>query len=274
MAGSVDVTFELCCPVLEAAVIDIDTIGPLCQDECATISSVTVTHADGTSVIAYNSDDLAWTVPAGISFDPTSSDLVCLTEDPVLGGKAYTIGVTYTDECGETVAGSVDVTFELCRAISSLQVRGYNGNSGACTGLQETYNELDPVPNPGVNDPGISWLYLKSQATPNVKWINFSVCYDVPGTTIEYRYRWKVEQDGNEILDNWSVGGNEVWVGWIDTVGTTADLVGCTNEFISMCMDAPSDTSGPPSEKYYCCEFEIEIAVNGDYVNTYLVHID
>ena len=108
------VTVVVGCPVLEKADIDIDTIGPLCQNECATISSVTVTHADGTSVIAYNDDNLEWFVPTGISFDPTSSNQVCLTEDPVLGGKTYTIDVTYTDECEETVDGSVDVSFEDC----------------------------------------------------------------------------------------------------------------------------------------------------------------
>ena len=107
------------------------------------------------------------------------------------------------------------------------------------------------------------WLYDKDH-TPNVKNINFIARYDGASTTIEYRYKYRIQYRDNT--------SPEPWVAWSDwsTSGTTLGEDTYGYGFESDCMRAPSDTSNPA---YYCFQFELEIRVNGD-ANTYLVHID
>ncbi|MBA7551220.1 hypothetical protein ES705_43756 [subsurface metagenome] len=73
------------------------------------------------------------------------------------------------------------------------------------------------------------------------------------------------------MLDTTLVWSDE-WVDldWTSDQGTTGFGDGCANEFISGCMDAPTQTATP---KYYCIAFEIQIRVNYDDSSIYTVHI-
>lgn len=120
-----------CCPFAEPGLeINIEgppksrsrsTLPPLCLDECAKINSVTI-HYGGSHPLpdlvitpSYSDKGLSWVVDSDISFDPITG-AVCLIgayETGVAG--TYTISVTYTDPCGGTVNGSIDVEFIDCR---------------------------------------------------------------------------------------------------------------------------------------------------------------
>ena len=104
---------EVNCPSLCSLAIAIDD-ATVCDDQCATVGPVTISFSDGTdNLVISDLEDarLVWdTTPAGITFDK-SDGMVCLTCNDV---GTYTLGVTYTDSCGATVHGTVDVTFELC----------------------------------------------------------------------------------------------------------------------------------------------------------------
>ena len=271
------ITFEICCPDLDRIDLLPDVTANVCDDDCFIFTEVELYDSDGTTVletIALPDSRVELTSDGGadiIITDITGGVEVCLVDGGTLG--AYTITATYTDLCEVPHYATEVITFVECRAISSLQVRGYNG-AKKCEGLQETYNELSPVPYPGVNDPGISWLYLTNNATPNVKNINFSVCYDVPGTIIEYRYRYMLDYPNTpDYIPVWNREWDVLGLDWTSAEGT-ADPVGCTNEFISACMDAPSNPSNSGDDgPYYCYEFEIQIRVNYDDDNIYTVHI-
>ena len=129
--GPVTVVVE-CCPFAEPGVtIDISeqktrskdkgTILSLCLDKCATINSVTI-HYSGPDPLpddlvitpSYSGKGLSWVVDSGISFDPTTG-AVCLIGGAETGiPGTYTITVTYTDPCGKTANGSVDIEFKDC----------------------------------------------------------------------------------------------------------------------------------------------------------------
>jgi hypothetical protein len=212
------------------------------------------------------------------------------TVDPLVGSYTYNCGETVdllaTPDAGSTFGGwsgditdpnqsssiimngdkTVTATFDLANILNYLLVQGFNGNSGACTGLQETHEETSPPPIPQLIDPGISWLYMKNQATPNIKWINFIARYDNSSTTIEYKYQYRLHYELTGVTTGWLLGHD--WTS--PAVGSLADDGTYGYGFVSGCMDAPSS----PSEKYYCCEFEIQIRVNGDNSNIYTVHID
>ena len=97
-----------------------------------------------------------------------------------------------------------------------------------------------------------------------MKHINFVALCDDISTTIEYSYRYQVKYLGEDNPRDWTA-----WTAW-STAGRSSGEDGTYGYgFLSGCMYAPSDTP-----TYYCFGFEIEIAVNGDYLNTYIVHID
>jgi hypothetical protein len=121
-------------------------------------------------VIPYDDDALTWVAAAGISFDPDVSNQVCLTEDPVLGGKVYAIEVTYTDECGETVVGSVDVTFELCFEYCFI----LNIKAGGETHVW-TYETIEP---------GVVYPIIESDSTAS----KFQFMINCPQGILEYNY--------------------------------------------------------------------------------------
>ena len=178
---------------------------------------------------------------------------------------SYTVTLEVTDENGCTDSDTAGVVITaVCNDLNYLLIQGFNGNSGACTGLQETHEEFPPVPQ--LIDPGISWLYMKNQATPNIKWINFIARYDNSSTTIEYKYQYRLHYERTGVTTGWLPGHD--WTS--PAVGSLVDDGTHGYGFLSGCMDAPSS----PSEKYYCCEFEIQIRVNGDNSNIYTVHID
>ena len=150
--------------------------------------------------------------------------------------------------------------WELNNKINYLLIQGFNAASG-CTGLQETHEEIPVVPH--LINTGL-WL-TDQEHTPNVKNISFVARFSGASTIIEYRYRHQIQWLANSTPEPW-----EAWSAW-STSGTSLGEDTYGYGFVSDCMYAPSKTSNP---KYYCYQFEIEIAVNGDYVNTYLVNID
>jgi hypothetical protein len=229
----------------------------LCNGDTITIDSSHIA-----SIIAHYTCDApdVTLLLSDCSYESENSGIASVSGLDVTGNSvgSTNIVVSYTD-LGKTVTATqeVPVKVEDCSSddvLTFVKVRGYNGNSGACTGLQETYTITSPVPSPDVNNPGFSWLYLKSNATPNVKWINFIAICDNPSATIEYRHKYKLQYELTSIITPWSD-----WSNWSTLTGD-----------VSGCMDAPSS----PSEKYFCCEFEIEIRINGDDSNIYTIHID
>ena len=148
--------------------------------------------------------------------------------------------------------------------INYLFVRGYNSAPG-CMGTYNYWYETTSKPvdhNITIGDP---WLFDKTNETPNVKNINFTVRYDNPLAIIEYKYQYKLYNTITGITTDWIIGS-----GWTSpVVGSLPDDGINGYGFESGCMQAPSYSSS----KDYCIEFEFEIRVNGDS-NTYTVHID
>jgi len=140
--GTVDVTFELCCPPLEdLSIAVVPACGTVCDDACATLGPVTVSFSDSTSdlSIAMGDDSLTWeATPSGITFDDSTGE-VCLDGGDV---KTYTLGVTYKDKCEEEVYGTVDVTFEQCcdaPCCLPMKTDFKTHNMGSLTDTSDTY---------------------------------------------------------------------------------------------------------------------------------------
>jgi len=251
-----------CIPELDSltVVLGNTTSMTLCDGATTTIASNHIA-----SIIAHytcGEDDVYLTL-SECDYESEAPGIASVSGLDVTGNSvgSTNIVVSYTD-LGKTVTATqkVPVVVEDCSSddvLTFVEVRGYNGNSGACTGLQETYT-VNTLPIPSYIDPGFSWLYLKSSATPNVKWINFTaICDDPSATTIEYRHKYKLQYELTSVTSDWS--------DW-SPMYSWSILTGA----VSGCMDAPSS----PSDKFFCCEFVIEIALNGDYTNPYIVHID
>ena len=219
-------------------------------------NAVVITPLRGAhSGYAYNSTETVFidtaTIPAGWQF-VNWTDSVGGTEI----GTDPTTGVTVTMNADKTVIANFD------NILNYLFIRGYHAKNN-CTGLQKTHIETPVVSHDIYTG---YWLYTIGQKhpTPNVKNINFIARYDGVSTTIEYRYRWITKDlDGNES------GWDESYYTWTTSGSSLVDDETYGYGFASECMYAPSD---PPN--YYCYQFEIEIAVNRDYVNTYLINID
>ena len=201
------------CPPLDSSLeIAIDSTNP-CLNDCATISSVTVSYTDGTTeplIISpsytESTPGLNWEVDSGISFDPVDGT-VCLDVDGGgVAGKNYHITFTYTDECGETATGTVTVNFvaEYCILIccpplnQSLTIAINNENPclGDCATIDSvTVSYTDGItPDLVIESPysgkGLSWV-VDSGISFNP--LNGKVCGGGVGTTYEIIFTYKDE---------------------------------------------------------------------------------
>ena len=120
ISKTIPVTFSECeCPPPTSLDIDIST--PACDEECATISKVTVHFTGRDDLVITNFDavdsPLSWTPSTGIDFTESSGE-VCLTGDV----GTFNLEVTYTDpdECG-SVSKTIPVTFSECECGSCYQ---------------------------------------------------------------------------------------------------------------------------------------------------------
>ena len=144
-----------CCPFAEPGLeINIEgppksrsrsTLPPLCLDECAKINSVTI-HYGGSHPLpdlvitpSYSDKGLSWVVDSDISFDPITG-AVCLVDGLAGTPGTYTISVTYTDPCGETANGSVDLTFIDCSCQPPTAEAGGPYSDKVCPGNDSTIN--------------------------------------------------------------------------------------------------------------------------------------
>jgi len=265
--GTATVNFILCCPILDPALaVVVDDAGP-CSGDPATITSVTANW--GGSDHEFNPSyagitGLSWVVRAAdvgkIDFDETTGE-VTLTAGTI--GTDYHVDFTYEDECGEKAIGTATVNFVLCNVFDYLCVQGWNSESGCVGGPPDLiHKEYSVIPYDIYTG-----LWLTSiDHTPNVKNISFTAFSSNVSTLFEYKYRYQIQWLANSAPEPWAD-----WSGWFSCTDLGWRVDEDAYGFKSACMDAPSKTSTP---KYYCHQFEIEIAVDGDYINTYIVHVD
>jgi len=260
------VTINVCPPLNEALAVVVDDAGP-CSGDPATITSVTANW--GGSDHEFNPSyagitGLSWVVRAAdvgkIDFDETTGE-VTLTAGTI--GTDYHVDFTYEDECGEKAIGTATVNFVLCNVFDYLCVQGWNSESGCVGGPPDLiHKEYSVIPYDIYTG-----LWLTSiDHTPNVKNISFTAFSSNVSTLFEYKYRYQIQWLANSAPEPWAD-----WSGWFSCTDLGWRVDEDAYGFKSACMDAPSKTSTP---KYYCHQFEIEIAVDGDYINTYIVHVD
>jgi len=194
-------------PNLEIA---IDNTNP-CMNDCATISSITVSYTDGITVpliispiYAESTPGLSWEVDSGISFNP-SNGTVCL--DGGIADKDYHVTFTYTDECDVTATGIVTVNFTpencilICCPVLDQDLEIAIDNTNPCLGDCATINSVtvsyidgttpDLVIESPYSDKGLSWVVAPAGISFNSS--NGTVCGGVVGTAYEITFTYKDE---------------------------------------------------------------------------------
>jgi len=120
----------------------------ICMEDCAIINSVTI-HYGGTDPLPdlvitdfLNDTSLTWDIPTGIDFTKTTDGAtVCLVGGAEAGTPdTYTIGVTYTDPCDNSVSDSVNVEFEECYTLTMAVDPSSGGTTTPLVGAHPGYS--------------------------------------------------------------------------------------------------------------------------------------